>query len=90
MLTDAKPTKTKLLPEIRTTFLAVPTSIDPLKSDVFELAAGTDPIVLVPTAIVAVPDPSTTSNFPDVLTEAVHLPTHLRAPVPNEAGAATH
>ena len=82
VVTDAKPTKTKLLPDIRTTFLVKPTSKEPL--------VIIDLTVFPPTATVAEPAPSTTSNFPDVVIEAVHLPTHFNAPTPNEGGAATH
>ena len=47
-------------------------------------------MVLPPTATVALPAPSTTSNFPDALREAVHLPTHFKAPVPKADVTALH
>ena len=56
----------------------------------FALLSDTEATVFPPTAIVAAPEPINTSNFPDVLIEAVHLPTHFNAPVPKEGFAATH
>jgi hypothetical protein len=55
-----------------------------------DLFSATEATVLPPTATVAAPAPSKTSNFPLVLIDAVHLPTHFKEPAPNEVAAATH
>ena len=90
VVTEDKPTKTKLLPVIRTTFLPAPISKEPVVAKGFDLLSVTVPSVFPPTATAAVPAPTITSNFPDVVIEAVHLPVHFNAPVPNDAGAGLH
>ena len=90
VVTADKPTKTKLLPVIRTTFLPTPISKEPVDADNFDLLSVTVPSVFLPTATAAEPAPTITSNFPDVVIEAVHLPVHFNAPVPNDAGAGLH
>ena len=70
--------------------MPAPISKDPPVAKDLVLLSVTVPRVFPPTATVAVPEPTTTSNFPDVVSDAVHLPVHFKAPVPNDAGAGVH